>query len=518
VATRGENLNQVVDDIEFARTEQLKAGQDGFFDERDPDVFTNFSRIRKTSDAHDVGEIGFMDEYEDIQPVNTVDVTEEKITEIQASWGIAKAFGIDAVGKLLMRNIFKIEPTALQLYSFKNVADLYESKELKSHYTKLIGSLNSVIESLSDPKDIGKTMKELGRRHVDYGVKVEHYNVIGKAILKTLEALLAEGYSSSIKHAWIAFIRQVASQMISDNYELPKSPKKPLNLTPEVESKIIRSWELVRKVGLDPVGKLLFQNIFSIAPEALKLYSFKQLPNMMETDEMKGHYTKLLTYIDKVVESIQNDQKDIVPILRALGKRHVEYEVIQEHYNVVGKALIQALTVSLKEQFTPDIQEAWSTLFLQITNSMVGDHYKVHTVPYLELSAGSKHEITESWTSVKQLGFEIVGPLLMRNIFTIEPEALQIYSFRNEKDLFESDVLRKHYTKLLGSLDKIILAFESGDKIEPYIKALGQRHVKYGVIKHHYNVVGKALLSTLETGLKEAFTPRLKQHWIKLFQ
>jgi len=29
-----------------------------------------------------VGEIGFMDEYEDIQPVNTVDVTDEKVAEI----------------------------------------------------------------------------------------------------------------------------------------------------------------------------------------------------------------------------------------------------------------------------------------------------------------------------------------------------------------------------------------------------------------------------------------------------
>mmetsp|Transcript_11814 Transcript_11814/g.18187 ORF Transcript_11814/g.18187 Transcript_11814/m.18187 type:complete len:302 (+) Transcript_11814:508-1413(+) len=300
-----------------------------------------------------------MDEYEDIQPVNTVDVTEEKITEIQASWGIAKAFGIDAVGKLLMRNIFKIEPTALQLYSFKNVADLYESKELKSHYTKLIGSLNSVIESLSDPKDIGKTMKELGRRHVDYGVKVEHYNVIGKAILKTLEALLAEGYSSSIKHAWIAFIRQVASQMISDNYELPKSPKKPLNLTPEVESKIIRSWELVRKVGLDPVGKLLFQNIFSIAPEAIQLYSFRDVQDLYNSEELKKHYTKLLKALDAVIISLKVPYDDIVTTLRRLGERHKDYGVVKEHYNVVGRAIIATLDQVFGEAFTPEVKDCW---------------------------------------------------------------------------------------------------------------------------------------------------------------
>ena len=44
----------------------------------------------------------------------------------------------------------------------------------------------------------------------------------------------------------------------------------------------------------------------------------------------------------------------------------------------------------------------------------------------------------------------------MKNIFTLEPEALQLYSFRNEEDLYSSEALKKHALKLLGSLDSVI--------------------------------------------------------------
>jgi len=42
---------------------------------------------------------------------------------------------------------------------------------------------------------------------------------------------------------------------------------------------------------------------------------------------MQKHYSGLLSYINQVVESLKNEQKEIIPILRALGKRHIKYEV-----------------------------------------------------------------------------------------------------------------------------------------------------------------------------------------------
>jgi len=67
-------------------------------------------------------------------------------------------------------------------------------------------------------------------------------------------------------------------------------------------------------------------------------------------------------------------------------------------------------------------------------------------------------------------------------------------------------------------MDKIIQGIENKDETIKYVKALGKRHVKYGVIKHHYWVVGRAVLTTLEAGLAESFTKPIKQHWVKFLQ
>mmetsp|Transcript_11807 Transcript_11807/g.18150 ORF Transcript_11807/g.18150 Transcript_11807/m.18150 type:complete len:130 (-) Transcript_11807:1494-1883(-) len=105
----------------------------------------------------------------------------------------------------------------------------------------------------------------------------------------------------------------------------------------------------------------------------------------------------------------------------------------------------------------------------------------------------------------------------MQNIFAIEPEALQLYSFRNEEDLYESLALKKHYSKLIGALDKVVVALENQEGIQAYVKALGKRHVRYGVIKKHYNVIGNALIATLQGGLGDRFTDTLKHAWINFY-
>jgi hemoglobin-like flavoprotein len=51
----------------------------------------------------------------------------------------------------------------------------------------------------------------------------------------------------------------------------------------------------------------------------------------------------------------------------------------------------------------------------------------------------------------------------------------------------------------------------------PAVKALGERHVGYGVQKADYATVGAALLWTLEQGLGEAFTPEVKAAWTVVY-
>lgn len=46
---------------------------------------------------------------------------------------------------------------------------------------------------------------------------------------------------------------------------------------------------------------------------------------------------------------------------------------------------------------------------------------------------------------------------------------------------------------------------------------LARRHVGYGVQPQHYDVVGAALVWTLEQGLGQDFTPQVRQAWLSAY-
>jgi nitric oxide dioxygenase len=55
------------------------------------------------------------------------------------------------------------------------------------------------------------------------------------------------------------------------------------------------------------------------------------------------------------------------------------------------------------------------------------------------------------------------------------------------------------------------------DELVPAVRALGKRHVGYGVTDAHYDTVATALIWTLGQGLGTAFTPELRDAWVETY-
>ena len=51
----------------------------------------------------------------------------------------------------------------------------------------------------------------------------------------------------------------------------------------------------------------------------------------------------------------------------------------------------------------------------------------------------------------------------------------------------------------------------------PAVEELGRKHAGYGVQDKHYATAGTALLSMLEWGLGDAFTPEARESWTKTY-
>ena len=97
--------------------------------------------------------------------------------------------------------------------------------------------------------------------------------------------------------------------------------------------------------------------------------------------------------------------------------------------------------------------------------------------------------------------------LFYERLFTIAPEV---------RPLFKSDMAEQG-NKLMTTLAGVVNGLKNLDAVVPVAQALAVRHVQYGVEPEHYAPVGAALIWTLEQGLKEDFTPPVREAWMTAY-
>lgn len=115
--------------------------------------------------------------------------------------------------------------------------------------------------------------------------------------------------------------------------------------------------------------------------------------------------------------------------------------------------------------------------------------------------------VKQSWAKVGTIDPLVVGELFYNRLFEIAPSVRPM--FRNP--------MPEQSKKLLSMLGYVINKLDKLDDILDEVKKLAQRHVQYGVKEEHYGVVAVALLWTLEQGLGEDWTPKVKEAWITCY-
>jgi hemoglobin-like flavoprotein len=77
----------------------------------------------------------------------------------------------------------------------------------------LMTTIGVAVNSLDRLETILPAVQDLGRRHVSYGVRDEHYNTVGAALLWTLEQGLGENFTDEVKDAWTTVYGVLAETM-----------------------------------------------------------------------------------------------------------------------------------------------------------------------------------------------------------------------------------------------------------------------------------------------------------------
>lgn len=118
------------------------------------------------------------------------------------------------------RQVVPIADTAAAMFYDRLLADnpqlapLFESSDMPAQRQKLVQAINMVVVSLDKLDSLQPAIRDLGRRHVDYGVEEAHYGQVGAALLATLEKGLGHAWSEDAETAWASAYRVLAGEMI----------------------------------------------------------------------------------------------------------------------------------------------------------------------------------------------------------------------------------------------------------------------------------------------------------------
>lgn len=114
----------------------------------------------------------------------------------------------------------------------------------------------------------------------------------------------------------------------------------------------------------ETAAELFYARLFELDPSVRPLF---------KTD-LKEQGKRLMAMIATAVNGL-NDVEALVPAVQDMGRRHVKYGVIREHYATVGRALLDTLEKGLGDDFTPEVKNAWTVIYGVLSTTMIAAAY-----------------------------------------------------------------------------------------------------------------------------------------------
>lgn len=130
-------------------------------------------------------------------------------------------------------------------------------------------------------------------------------------------------------------------------------------MTPEQISLVQTSWEKVKPIS-EQAAELFYGKLFELDPSLKPLFK----------GDMKEQGRKLMATLNLAVTSLTK-LEDILPAVQELGRRHVKYGVPDQSYQTVGQALLWTLGQGLGDEFTEDVEAAWTTTYVTLSTVML---------------------------------------------------------------------------------------------------------------------------------------------------
>ena len=128
----------------------------------------------------------------------------EQVMLVQSSFAKVEPIAAQAA-ELFYSRLFELDPALRKLFK----ADLGEQGQ------RLMAMIAQAVRGLDNVERLLPALRALGRRHAGYGVRERDYDIVGAALLWTLEQGLGVAFDEPTREAWKAVYGVIADTMIA---------------------------------------------------------------------------------------------------------------------------------------------------------------------------------------------------------------------------------------------------------------------------------------------------------------
>jgi hemoglobin-like flavoprotein len=129
-------------------------------------------------------------------------MTPHQIDLVQKSFADVKPIA-KAAAELFYQRLFALDPSLRTMFK----------GEMGKQGQMLMSMIGAAVGGLRDLETLSPVVRQLGARHVGYGVRDEHYDTVGRALLWTLEQGLGDDFTPDVHDAWSAAYGLLAGVM-----------------------------------------------------------------------------------------------------------------------------------------------------------------------------------------------------------------------------------------------------------------------------------------------------------------
>jgi hemoglobin-like flavoprotein len=129
-------------------------------------------------------------------------MTPEQIAHVQRTFSLVMPIK-EKAAELFYSRLFTLDPSLKPLFK----------GDMTDQGRKLMAAIATVVMGLTELPKIVPIAQDMGRRHVGYGVKDNHYDTVAAALLWTLELGLGKEFTPEVRDAWTGAYTTLASVM-----------------------------------------------------------------------------------------------------------------------------------------------------------------------------------------------------------------------------------------------------------------------------------------------------------------